>query len=303
MKNFLLVLLGPTGVGKTDISIELADRLKCEIISADSRQFYREMKIGTAVPSDNHLNKIRHHFIRFISVEEYYSASIFERDVLDLLPRLFVVNNIVIMTGGSGMYIDAVCNGYDDIPDVDSAARDKYATMYREQGIEGLRIALKLLDPEHYSKVDLRNHKRILRALEICETTGRPYSSYLKNQKRKREFEIFKIGIERDRNDLYERINSRVDAMIQAGLEDEARQLYHYRQLNALNSVGYKEFFDFFDGKISRDKAIELIKRNSRRYAKRQITWWSKDKEISWFNAEDVEGMLDSVNASRILKS
>ena len=184
------------------------------------------------------------------------------------------------------MYIDAVCDGTDDIPDVDPAVREKYIALYKNEGINGLRIALRLLDPEHYAKVDLKNYKRIIRALEICETAGRPYSSFLTKQKRERDFRIIKIGLRRTRDDLYQRINSRVDDMIRTGLEDEARQLIGYRHLNALNSVGYKEFFDFFDGTISREKAIELIKRNSRRYAKRQMTWWSKDKEITWFNPE-----------------
>jgi tRNA dimethylallyltransferase len=286
MNKFLIVLLGPTGVGKTDIAVELALRYKCDIISADSRQIYNEMHIGTAVPDDNQLNSVRHHFVRSISVEDYYSSSIFERDVLKLLPSLFSVNNIALLSGGSGLYIDAVCEGTDDIPDVDPAARKKYIALYRNEGIGGLRIALRLLDPDHYAKVDLKNYKRIIRALEICETAGRPYSSFLTKQKRERNFRIIKIGLERPRDDLYQRINSRVDDMIRKGLEDEARRLIRYRNLNALNCVGYKEFFAFFDGIISRDKAIELIKRNSRRYAKRQMTWWGKDKEIIWFNPE-----------------
>jgi tRNA dimethylallyltransferase len=285
MNKILIVLLGPTGVGKTDIAIDLAIRHRCEIISADSRQIYREMRIGTAVPEDKQLNLVKHHFVRFISAEEYYSSSIFERDVLKLLPSLFSVNNIAVMSGGSGMYIDAVCNGTDDIPDVDPAVRQKYIELYRDEGINGLRIALKLLDPDHYAKVDLKNYKRIIRALEICETAGRPYSSFLTKQKRERDFRIIKIGLRRTRADLYQRINSRVDDMVRAGLENEARQLVRYRKLNALNCVGYKEFFDYFDGNISKEKAIELIKRNSRRYAKRQMTWWGKDKEITWFNA------------------
>jgi tRNA dimethylallyltransferase len=297
MKNILIVLLGPTGVGKTDISIDLATRFKCEIISADSRQFFREMKIGTAVPPDYQLNAINHHFIRFLSVEDYYSSSLFERDVLLLLPRLFGRNNIVLMSGGSGMYLEAVCHGIDDIPDVDPSVREKYILMYRNEGIEGLRVALKLLDPEHYAKVDLKNHKRILRALEICETSGRPYSSFLKKQKRKRDFMVVKIGLNRTREDLYKRINSRVDEMITLGLEKEAKELQKFRNLNALNSVGYREFFEYFDGKISRDKAIELIKRNSRRYAKRQITWWSKDKDIKWFHPEDVQGIINFIDS------
>lgn len=250
------------------------------------------MKKGTAVPSDVQLNKIRHHFIRSISVHEYYSASLFERDVLNLLPELFKNNKIVLMTGGSGLYLDAVCNGYDDIPDVDMEVREKYIQMYEREGIESLRTALKLLDPEHYKKVDLKNYKRILRALEICETSGRPYSSFLKNSKRERDFRIIKIGLRRERNDLYTRINLRVDEMVAQGLEDEARNLYCYRNLNALNSVGYREFFEYFDGKITREKAIELIKRNSRRYAKRQMTWWSKDNDINWFNPEKYQEIV-----------
>jgi tRNA dimethylallyltransferase len=297
MKNFLIVLLGPTCVGKTDISIEIARHFNCEIISADSRQFYREMKTGTAVPTDLQLNTIRHHFVRFMSVKEYYSASLFERDVLELLGRLFKKRNIVLMPGGSGMYIDAVCNSIDDIPDVDTSIREKYTSKYREEGIESLRIALKLLDPDYYSKADLKNHKRIIRALEICETTGRPYSSFLTNKKSERNFIIIKIGLKRDRKELYERINLRVDKMIETGLEDEARGLFKMRNLNALNTVGYKEFFDFFEGKISREKAIELIRRNTRRFAKRQMTWWNKDREIRWFQADEVEEMVEYIES------
>ena len=293
MKNILIVLLGPTGVGKTGISIEIARHFKCEIISSDSRQFFREMKIGTAVPDESQLKEIKHHFIQSLSIKEYYSSSLFERDVLELLPKLFENCNIVLMSGGSGMYIDAVCNGIDDIPDVDCAVREKYIERYRKEGIEGLRVALKLLDPEHYAKVDLRNFKRIIRALEICETTGKPYSSFLKKHKRERDFGVIKIGLKRTREDLYRRINSRVDEMVIRGLEDEARNLYEFRNLNALNSVGYREYFDFFDGKISNQKAIELIKRNSRRYAKRQLTWWSKDKEIKWFHPDSVEEIIE----------
>lgn len=297
MNNILIVLLGPTGVGKTDISIDLAKHFNCEIISADSRQFFREMKIGTAVPSDEQLKEIKHHFIRFLSVEDYYSSSLFERDVLALLPALFQKNRFAILSGGSGMYIDSVCNGIDDIPDVDQLVRGKFILKYKEEGIEGLRIALKLLDPDHYAKVDLKNPKRIIRALEICESTGRPYSSFLKKQKRERDFEILKIGIDRPRNDLYERINLRVNVMIGQGLEEEARSLFKLRHLNALNSVGYREFFDFFEGKISRETAIGLIKRNTRRFAKRQMTWWSKDKEIRWFEANRKYEIMNFISA------
>jgi len=289
MKKFLIVILGPTGVGKTEISIDIATHFNAEIISADSRQFYTEMKTGTAVPSDIQLNEIKHHFIRFISVREYYSSSLFERDVLKLLSTLYENNQTVVMTGGSGMYIDAVCNGIDDIPDIDPAIREKYINKFRDEGIEGLRVALKLLDPEHYRKVDLKNPNRIIRALEICESTGRPYSAFMTKRKVERDFCIIKIGLERERKELYERINSRVDSMVKRGLEEEVRQLIDFRDLNALKSVGYSEFFDFFEGKTSRAKAIELIKRNSRRYAKRQITWWSRDKDIKWFSTDQVQ--------------
>jgi tRNA dimethylallyltransferase len=298
MRNFLIVLLGPTGVGKTDISIDIARYFNCEIISADSRQFFREMSIGTAVPSTVQLEAVKHHFIRFLSIEDYYSSSLFERDVLGLLPGLFAKNNIMMMSGGSGMYIDAVCEGIDDIPDVDPLIREKYIHKYKAEGIEGLRMALKLLDPEHYLKVDLNNYKRIMRALEICETAGRPYSSFLKKQKRERDFGLVKIGLERPRTELYHRINMRVDHMVESGLEDEAKQLYEFKNLNALNSVGYREFFDFFDGNISREKAIELIKRNSRRYAKRQLTWWGKDKDIKWFHPDKVHEIIQYIQES-----
>jgi len=292
MKKFLIVILGPTGIGKTDVSIDIALRLNTEIISADSRQFYKEMKIGTAVPDDFQLSKVKHHFIRFLTVKDYYSSSCFERDVLGMLKPLFEQNDTVLMTGGSAMYIDAVCHGIDDIPDTDPVIREKYINIFREEGIESLRVALKLLDPEHYNRVDLKNHKRITRALEICESAGRPYSSFLTKNKVERNFNIIKIGLEMGREELYKRINKRVDSMVEKGLEEEARQLFDFRDLNALKSVGYTEFFDFFKGKISREKAIELIKRNSRRFAKRQMTWWSKDHEIRWFRPENLEGII-----------
>lgn len=292
MTNTLIVVLGPTGVGKSAVAVRLAGHFNCDIISADSRQFYREMTIGTAVPPDSYLDRVKHHFIKFISVKDYYSSSLFERDVLKLLPSLFEKNRIAVMAGGSGMYIDAVCKGIDDIPDVNPMFRKKYNDLFRDEGLESLRSALKLLDPEYYSKVDLRNHKRIIRALEICETTGRTYSSFRTRRKAERDFDIIKIGLKVEREVLYEMINSRVDQMISQGLEDEARRLYHLKDLNALKCVGYSELFDFFDGMISRDKAIELIKRNSRRYAKRQLTWWAKDDEIHWFDPDRIKDII-----------
>lgn len=285
MKNTLVILPGPTGVGKTSLSIELAEHYGCEIISCDSRQFYREMVIGTAAPGEEQLARVKHHFVRFLSVADYYSASLFERDVLALLPALFEKNRIVIMTGGSMLYIDAICNGIDDIPDTDPAVRDKYLDKFRAEGIEGLRLALKILDPDHYYRVDLANPRRLMRALEITESTGRPYSSFLTASKRKRDFTIIKAGLTLDRDELYTRINTRVDSMIESGLLEEARSLISYRHLNALNTVGYRELFAYFDGEITLDKAIELIKRNTRRYARKQLSWWAKDNEIKWFNA------------------
>jgi len=295
MRNILIVLVGPTGVGKTDISIGLAQRFGCEIISADSRQFFREMSIGTAVPSVIQLDTIKHHFIRFLSVEDYYSSSQFERDVLELLPRLFASNGFALMAGGSGMYIDSVCDGIDDIPDTDPAVREKYIAMYSESGIAALRSALRLLDPDHYSRVDLGNYKRIIRALEICESTGKPYSSFLNKKKRKRNFGIIKIGLKRPREELYSRINARVDEMVCRGLEEEARSLIQYRHLNALNSVGYREYFEYFDCITTKDQAIDLIKRNSRRYAKRQMTWWGKDDSISWFHPDQAAEIISHI--------
>ncbi len=292
MKNTLIVLVGPTCVGKTDLSIHIAHHFDCEIISADSRQFFHEMKTGTALPSESHLAEVKHHFIGFLSIKDYYSVSIFECDVLNILPSIFNKNNIALLTGGSGMYIDAVCNGIDDIPDVDPVVREKYLKKYKTEGIAGLRPALKLLDPDYYEKVDLKNPKRIIRALEICESTGRPYSTFLTKHKRERNFRIIKIGIERPREELYKRINMRVDEMIKVGLEKEARDLYVMKDLNALNTVGYKEFFEYFEGSISREKAIDLIKRNTRRYAKRQMTWWGKDKGIKWFYADNFSEII-----------
>jgi len=285
MNNTLIVLTGPTGVGKTALSLELANHYNCDIISCDSRQFYKEMTIGTAVPGKHQLESVRHHFVQFLSVTDYYSASLFERDVIELLPKLFRNNPVVIMTGGSMLYIDAVCKGMDDIPDIDHSARKKYHDLYNAEGIAGLRLALKILDPGYYAKADLHNPRRLQRALEITETTGKPYSSFLTSGKRTRSFNIIKAGLTLDRNELYDRINARVDTMIGSGLVEEAKKLIQHRNHNALNTVGYRELFSFFDGEITLEKAVELIKRNTRRYARKQLTWWSKDNEIRWCDA------------------
>ena len=289
MKNTLIVLPGPTGVGKTEFATDLAGRLGCSIISCDSRQFYREMKIGTAMPDDEQLARVKHHFIGFLSVTNYYSISLFERDVLTLLPSLFAVNPVAVMTGGSMLYMDAVCRGMDDIPDTDPAVRQKYLELYQTEGIAGLRMALKMLDPDHYARVDLHNPRRIMRALEITESTGRPYSSFLTAPTREREFRIIKAGLTRERDELHRRIDNRVDSMLEKGLEAEAASLTRYRGLNALNTVGYREMFSLFDGLITREQAVGLIKRNTRRYARKQLTWWRRDSEITWFDASDGE--------------
>lgn len=292
MKNTLIILLGPTGIGKTNLATDIALSLNTEIISCDSRQFYREMSTGTAVPSPGQLKKVKHHFIQHLSVDDCYSASNFEQDFTELTGRLFMQYDRLLMTGGSGLYIDAACGRIDDIPDVDPAAREKYLMKYEKEGIESIRQALSILDPDYYRSVDLRNHKRMLRALEICETTGSPYSRFLGRKGKSRNFNIIKAGLRMNRQELYERINRRVDMMIDNGLEEEARRLLPQRHKNALNTVGYKEFFMYFDGEISRDKAIELIRRNSRRYAKRQITWWAKDRDIEWFHPSEKDDIL-----------
>ncbi|MGB8359233.1 MAG: tRNA (adenosine(37)-N6)-dimethylallyltransferase MiaA [Bacteroidales bacterium] len=297
MKNTLIVLPGPTGVGKTEIAIDLALRMGCEIISCDSRQFYREMPVGTAAPDKEEMVRVRHHFIGFLSVKDYYSISLFERDVLALLPSLFEKNHLAVMTGGSMLYMDAVCRGLDDIPDTDPAVRQKFIEMYRREGIGGLRLALKLLDPDHYAKVDLHNPRRMMRALEISESTGKPYSSFLTAPQKERDFRIIKAGLTRERSDLFNRIDQRVERMIAGGLEQEAASLIKFRGLNALNTVGYREMFSFFDGVITRDQAIALIKRNTKRYARRQLTWWNRDKEIQWFDAGNSNSIMNWIES------
>jgi tRNA dimethylallyltransferase len=283
MPKTLIILLGPTGVGKTDISVGIAEHFATEIISCDSRQIYREMNIGTAVPDVATLEKIKHHFIHSHSIHDYYNASKYEIEVLERLNALFKIADIVVMTGGSMLYIDAVLKGIDDLPEVDSELRSSLIKRMDDEGIESLRAELRYLDPEYYSDVDLRNPKRILHALEICLMTGKPYSSFRTNQNKPRDFNIIKIGLNRERTILYDRINQRVDEMFSAGLVEEARTLYPYRHLNSLNTVGYRELFDYFDNKTSLEEAKERIKANSRKYARKQLTWFRKDSSIKWF--------------------
>jgi tRNA dimethylallyltransferase len=288
-QKILIVIIGPTAIGKTDLCIDLAESLGTEIISADSRQIYKELNIGTAKPGEDELNRVKHHFIGTKSIFDYYTAGMFELDVLKLLEDLFSKHEQVIMTGGSGLYINAVCEGIDALPKVDPEIRNKLIEQYEQEGIQSLRQDLKRLDPEYYEMADLKNPKRLLKALEITVMTGKPYSSFLTRPNKKRPFTILKIGLNRDRQELYDIINKRVDQMINNGLVEEARELHKNKELNALNTVGYKELFDCFDGNINYERAIELIKRNTRRYAKRQITWFSRDKEIKWFHPNDQE--------------
>ncbi len=296
MDNHLITILGPTGIGKTDLTIKIARHFNAEIISSDSRQIYKEMKIGTAVPSDEQLKNVTHHFIGNKSIYDYYNASMFEIEVLDLMENLFKKNKVVCMTGGSGLYIDAVCLGIDDIPTVDEEIRTQLAKRLLDEGIASLRKELKYLDPEYYSQVDLKNPKRILKALEISIQTGKPYSAFLTREKKVRKFNIIKIGLEMKREDLYDRINKRVVIMIHNNLLEEAKSLYPYRNNNALNTVGYKELFNHLEGESSLEEAIELIKRNTRRYARRQITWFNRYKDIKWFHPDMSQEIIQYID-------
>ena len=294
-KKHLIVLVGPTAVGKTALGIDLAKYFETEIVSADSRQMYRELHIGTASPSDLELSLAKHHFIKNRSVTDYYNASMFEFEVLDLLETLFQQFDVVLMVGGSTLYIDALCQGIDDLPAADLKLRGQLMEKYRAEGIEFLRNQLRILDPEHYTKVDLRNPSRMMKAIEVSLMTGRPYSAFLTSTKKDRDFNIIKIGINRERAELFERINRRVDQMISDGLVDEVKSLAQYRNTNALKTVGYREIFEYLDGSISLDQAIEQIKTNTRRYAKRQITWFSRDKEMPWFHPDQREVLLNYI--------
>ena len=278
----LIILLGPTGVGKTELSLQMAEELGTEIISCDSRQMYREMKIGTAAPTEEELKRVPHHFIGHLSIHDYYSCGRFEIDALAKCNELFQSHDTVIMTGGSMLYIDAVCKGIDDIPNIDKELRQSLLERYQNEGIENIRQELKILDPDYYKIVDLQNHKRIIHALEVCIQSGKPYSSFRSESVKKRPFTIEKIGLNRPREVLYDRINKRVDIMMENGLLEEAKSLYPFKGLNALNTVGYKELFNYFDGIWTLDFAIQMIKQNSRRYAKKQLTWFNRDSEITW---------------------
>ena len=295
--NTLVVITGPTAVGKTALTIELARHYHTPVINADSRQIYRELRIGTAAPSEEQLQQAKHYFVGNKSIHDYYNASMYEQDVLQVLKGEPSDTNI--LSGGSMMYIDAVCNGIDDIPTVREDIREEMKRRYEEEGLEALCEDLRRLDPEHYAIVDRQNYRRVIHALEICYQTGRTYTSFRTQSKKERPFRIVKIGLNRDRDELYNRINARVDAMMEQGLLHEAESLYDQRQLNALNTVGYKEMFDYMDGRRSLDEAVERMKGNTRRYARKQLTWFKRDEEVRWFHPDQIDEILNYIEVTR----
>ncbi len=301
MNKTLVVLIGPTGVGKTELSLRVAERFNTEIISADSRQMYAPLKIGTAAPTKEQLARVPHHFVGNLALTDYYSAARYETEALLLLDALFEEKEVIVLSGGSMMYIDAVCYGIDDIPTVDTETRDFMMERYESEGLESLCQELRLLDPEYYRIVDLKNPKRVIHALEICHMTGRTYTSYRTQPRKKRPFHILKIGLLRKREELYERINLRVDQMMADGLLDEARSVKAYSHLNSLNTVGYKELFKYLNGEWTLDFAVEKIKQNSRIYSRKQMTWWNRQKDIHWIHPDDKDG-LESILLTHTIK-
>lgn len=292
----LLVLLGPTGVGKTELSLQLAEHFQCPIINADSRQIYKDIEIGTAAPTAEELARVKHYFVHTLALDEYYSAAEFEKDVLALLDELFKEHDVVVLSGGSMMYIDAVTKGIDDIPTVDEETRAMLRERFEKEGLEPLLAELKLLDPQYYEIVDHRNHKRVVHALEICYMTGKTYTSFRTNTLKERPFNVVKFGLMRERENLFARINARVDQMMRDGLLDEVKRVYPLRHLNSLNTVGYKELFKVLDGEWELPMAVERIKKNTRVYAKKQMTWYKHDADIHWLNA-------DQMNTQEMLKT
>lgn len=292
MMPTLIVLIGPTGVGKTELSLRIAEHFQTHILSSDSRQLYADLKIGTAAPTPEQLRRVPHHFVGTLQLTDYYSAAQYESDALALLDSLFRQHEVILLTGGSMMYVDAVCKGIDDIPTVDAETRELMLQRYEKEGLEQLCSELKLLDPDYYKIVDLKNPKRVIHALEICYMTGKTYTSFRTQQPKKRPFHIVKIGLTRDREELYERINRRVDVMIEEGLIEETKAVYSHRNLNSLNTVGYKEIFKYLDGEWKLPFSIEKIKQNSRIYSRKQMTWFKRDKEIQWFHPEQENEIL-----------
>lgn len=292
----LIVITGPTAVGKTALCLDIAKHFGIPIINADSRQIYRELKIGTAAPTEEQLRMVRHYFVGNLALADYYSASLYEEQVMQLLQdELFLHSDYALLAGGSMMYIDAVCNGIDDIPTVDEQTRQMLKQRLSDEGLEALVEELRRLDPEHYEIVDRKNPRRVVHALEICLMTGRTYTSFRKNEQKQRPFQIIKIGLNCEREELYQRINERVDQMMHDGLLDEVQRLSPFRQMNALNTVGYKELFTYLDGKWSLEEAVERIKGNTRRYARKQLTWYKKDPLITWFHPDDKTSILKHI--------
>lgn len=288
----LVVVTGPTGSGKTSLSIALAGHLQTEIVSADARQFYREMQIGTAAPTPDELARVKHHFVGQLSIHDYYNVSLYEEQALALLDKLFQQHDFVLLTGGSGLYIDAVCRGFDDLPPVDAEIRQQVYRVYYEGGLDALRLWLKQVDPEFYSQADLANPNRIKRAIEVFLTTGRKFSELRTKKTNPRPFSVKTIVADRPRHELFDRINTRVDQMVADGLIEEAISFFRMKHLNALNTVGYKELFDWLAGTCTLSHAIEKIKTNTRRYAKRQITWFKRYPDAQWMHPEDLEGII-----------
>ncbi len=296
MQKTLIVLIGPTGVGKTELSLSVAEHFHTPILSADSRQLYADLKIGTAAPTPEQLARVPHHFVGTLKLTDYYSAAQYEADVLARLDELFRTQDVALLTGGSMMYVDAICKGIDDIPTVDNETRTLMLKRYEEEGLETLCSELKLLDPEYYRIVDLKNPKRVIHALEICYMTGKTYTSFRTQSKKERPFRIIKIGLTREREELYDRINRRVDQMMADGLLEEARSVYPYRHLNSLNTVGYKEMFNYLDGEWTLDFAVEKIKQNSRIYSRKQMTWFRRDEDIAWFHPDQHQEIMNHIN-------
>lgn len=296
----LIVLIGPTGVGKTELSLRLAEAFDTCIISADSRQLYADLKIGTAAPTEEQLRRVRHYFVGTLGLTDYYSAAQYEAEVIKLLETLFKEKDTVVLTGGSMMYVDAVCKGIDDIPTVDSETRSLMLRRYEEEGLERLCDELRLLDPEYYQIVDRKNPKRVIHALEICYMTGKTYTSFRTRQTKQRPFRIIKIGLTRDREELYDRINRRVDQMMADGLLEEARRVYPHKDYNSLNTVGYKELFKYLDGEWTLDFAVEKIKQNSRIYSRKQMTWFKRDTDIRWFHPEQETEILTYLRSEMV---
>jgi len=296
LKKTLITIVGPTAVGKTALAIKIALKYNTEIISADSRQVYRELNIGTAKPTEEQLALVRHHFINYLNIEEAFSAGEFEKKALETLTKIFIDADIAIMCGGSGLYVNAVCHGIDEIPEVNPHLRDDLVAVFEEKGLAPLTRELKLSDPEYYQQVDGKNPQRVIRALEVIRSTGKPFSNFRAKKIPSRPFNIIKLGLELDRHELYNKIDQRMDMMIENGLFKEAKKLLHLKHLNALQTVGYKEVFGYLDGGYDKNEAIRLLKRNSRRYAKRQMTWFKKDKEVKWFNASDGEAIMNYID-------